>query len=273
MLRNFLYYGLVFGLILTPKSVSAEFSMQAGTVVTGILGMELVYIPPTGAEGFLMGSPETERGREADEGPVTKVVLTEGFYLGRYEVTQKIWTTVMKKPAALNCSYGNEYGKSENHPVYCVSWNEVQEFLSALNDMEPSKGIWTLPTESEWEYAARAGTTTAYSFGEDELPRDHYIWYDYNSEASTQPVGLKRPNPWGLHDMHGNVMEWVLDWYDELPGGQVVDWGGAISGRDRVVKGGSYFSGYFHSRSAFRFLALPDQRFRYIGFRLLKTLR
>lgn len=163
------------------------------------IGIEFVKIP---AGEFMMGSPDNEMYREKDEGPVHKVTIKEPFYLGKFEVTQEQWQKVMEN---------NPSGfKSENLPVEGVSWDDAEEFVKRLNGME-GNDKYRLPSEAEWEYACRAGSTKKYSFGNDETKLVDYAWYLNNSEGMTHPVGQKKPNPWGLYDMYGNVWEWVQD--------------------------------------------------------------
>ena len=144
-----------------------------------------------------------------------EVTISRGFYLGKYEITQGQWESVMGS----NPSY---FGGS-NRPVEQVSWNDVQEFIGRLNEAAGEE-VYRLPTEAEWEYACRAGTTTRWSFGDDEGQLGEYAWYTgNNSPYGTKEVGTKRPNPWGLYDMHGNVWEWCQDWYGSYTSDSQID--------------------------------------------------
>lgn len=227
--------------------------------------MEFVWIP----EGtFRMGSPDTEG--DPDEGPVHDVEIREGFYLGKYEVTQSQWKAVMGS----NPSYHKDEGADRpNHPVERVTWYEVQEFIRRLN-AAAGDSLYRLPSEAEWEYACRAGTKTPWSFGDSRSELTEYAWYrGNNSPEGTKPVGQKKPNPWGLYDMHGNVWEWVQDWYDEEYYRSRSDWvdpQGPTSGDARVRRGGHFGHAAAGVRSAFRHLYLPENRSSTLGVRLLK---
>ena len=168
--------------------------------------------------------------------------------------------------------YNESHFKGTDRPVERVSWNDVQVFLQKLNDLEGCSGCYKLPTEAEWEYAARAGTTTAYSFGANDSELGNYAWYAGNSNGATHPVGEKHPNPWGLYDMHGNVWEWVHDWYDSeyYNRSSSVNPVNEEPGSNRVIRGGSWSNDAGFARSAFRGRRLPDSRGG-VGFRVLRT--
>ena len=221
------------------------------------LGMEFLWIPQ-GA--FVMGSPEDEEGRNDDE-VQHAVRISQGFWMGKYEVTQGEWEAVMGE----NPSDFKECGS--RCPVDSVSWEDVQEFTQKLNERESGSGYrYRLPSEAEWEYAARAGTTGA-RYGELE----EIAWYEANSGEEPHPVGMKRANAWGLHDMLGSVWEWTADWYETYPTGSVTDPEGPSTGSNRVARGGSwyYYAGYV--RSADRRDDSPGYRHYNIGFRLVRT--
>jgi formylglycine-generating enzyme required for sulfatase activity len=238
---------------------------------------------------FLMGSPEDEPGRDSDERQ-HRVTLTQGFHLQTTEVTQDQWQAVM----GYNPSYFQECGG--DCPVENVSWEHVQEFIRRLNVLAGGE-VFRLPTEAEWEYAARAGTTTAIYNGPMEIlgqrnapVLDPIAWYGGNSgveypggwdssewpekqydhkRAGAHPVGLKTPNDWGLYDMIGNVWEWCGDWYGEYPEGPVIDPKGPPSGTARVLRGGGWGAFARYCRAAFRFNVAPDIRDNGIGFRVV----
>ena len=227
-------------------------------------GIEFVWIPPG---EFRMGS--TVRFAESYETQVTRVRITRGFWMGKCEVTQAQWQAVMGS----NPSYFKNCGG--NCPVEKVSWNEVQEFIGKLNGRSGGRR-YRLPTEAEWENAARAGTTTNTYAGDITKPRgndpvlNRIAWYGKNSGGRTHPVGRKAPNAFGLHDMLGNVWEWVGDRFGDYPGGTVADPGGPRSGSSRVFRGGSWNSYARLCRSAYRGRLSPGYRFIHLGFRLLR---
>ncbi|OFZ78482.1 MAG: hypothetical protein A2583_10830, partial [Bdellovibrionales bacterium RIFOXYD1_FULL_53_11] len=190
--------------------------------------MKFVYIAPG---TFMMGSPSSEAGRFNNEDH-HKVTITKGFELQTTEVTQAQWEAVM----GVNPSNF----KGADRPVEKVSWNDAQAFIEKLNAQNDGYR-YRLPTEAEWEYAARAGTKTAYSFGDNASLLGEYAWYDGNSGNETHAVASKKPNAWGLYDMHGNVWELVEDYYTASLGtSSVTDPKGPSSGDYRVIRGGSW---------------------------------
>ncbi len=227
-----------------------------GKKITNSIGMEFVYIPPG---TFMMGSLRNEKGRDNDERQ-HQVTLTKGFYLQTTEVTQAQWKAVMgSNPSKF---------KRDNRPVEMVSWNDVQEFIRKLN-RTGSGNRYRLPTEAEWEYAARAGSTTRFSFGDDEGRLGDYAWYRGNSGKRTHRVAQKKPNNWGFYDMHGNVWEWVQDWKGDYPSGSVTDPKGPSNGSARVLRGGGWNGDARYCRSASRSRRRPAYRLNNSGFRLV----
>ena len=226
---------------------------------TNSIGMEFVLIP---AGEFDMGSPSGETDRYGDEGPVHKVKISDAFYLGKYEVTQKQWREIMgDNPSNYD---------GDNRPVEYVSWNDAQDFIKKLNTKE-STDKYRLPSEAEWEYAARAGSTTRYSFGDIESRLGEYGWYEGNSGDKTHLVGQKKPNPWGLYDMHGNVWEWTQDLYNgdyKVAPADGSAW--ESGGSSRIFRGGSWLYYARDCRSANRNYYIPDFRNYDLGFRLLQ---
>ncbi|HOA60875.1 MAG: formylglycine-generating enzyme family protein [Verrucomicrobia bacterium] len=226
---------------------------------------------------FIMGSPTTERGRSSVEGPQTVVTLTRGFWLGKYEVTQREYLAVMGENPSL-------FASDLNRPVESVRWYDATNYCGKLAAQERAAGRlptgydFRLPTEAQWEYACRAGTTTRYSFG-DALECDdrcaacsvaaRYMCWCGSPGDQGYPVGRKLPNPWGLYDMHGNVYEWCHDrWMNFLPGGTVVDPVGPDSGSDRLIRGGSWYDQGQYCRSAARGGNWPGIGANLLGFRV-----
>jgi formylglycine-generating enzyme required for sulfatase activity len=169
----------------------------------------------------------------SDEKPLHSVTISKGFYMGKFEVTQKEWVAIMGSNPS--------YFEGDNRPVERVSWNDVQEFIKKLNAKEGGDK-YRLPTEAEWEYACRAGSNGKWHFGDNENQLGDYAWYTANSGNETKPVGQKKPNAFGLHDMHGNVWEWCQDWYgkDYYGNSPKTDPTGPSSGSYRVYRGGSW---------------------------------
>ena len=230
---------------------------------TNALDMTFQLIP---AGTFTMGSPTNELGRDSDE-IQHQVTLTQAYYMQTTEVTQGQWRSVMgSNPSDFaNCG--------DNCPVENVSWDDIQSFITAMN--QRGDGTYRLPTEAEWEYAARAGSTSAFANGGISVTDCSYDpnldamgWYCGNASSTTHSVGGKQPNAWGLYDMHGNVWEWCQDWYGGYPTGAVTDPTGPSSGSDRVLRGGSWSYRARNGRSAGRGI-LPGGRSRNCGFRLV----
>jgi formylglycine-generating enzyme required for sulfatase activity len=214
------------------------------------IGMEFKLIP---AGTFTMG----EKNKARD------VTLTKPFKMGVHEVTQAQYEQVMKNnPSSF---------KGAENPVEQVSWEDAVEFCRKLSELSAEKAagnVYRLPTEAQWEYACRAGTTTQFSFGDDESDLGDYAWYRENSASKAHPVGGKQPNAWGLYDMHGNVWEWCQDWYDDYPSGAVTDPTGPASGSYRVYRGGSWRRTAGSCRSASRGRHFPSSRYFISGFRV-----
>jgi formylglycine-generating enzyme required for sulfatase activity len=203
-----------------------------------------------------MGSPENEKDRNSDEGPVHTVVLP-AFEIGKYEVTNAQYQRVQPQ-------HRFPQGQ-EDHPAVDVSWDEVRAFCEHHG--------YRLPTEAEWEYAARAGTPTRWSFGDDEAKLGRYAWYSKNLGIQAHAVGTREPNPWGLHDMHGNVWEWVQDcWHDDYQGAPAdgSTWEGGDCGF-RVLRGGAFDGVPGLLRSAYRAGFVPVYRDRFDGFRCARA--
>lgn len=239
------------------------------------LKLEMVLIP---AGKFLMGSSmeevdkayksetyykdktEKELGEiiasvTKNETPMHEVIITKSFYLGKYEVTQEQWEAIMGKKAGKP--------KASRLPIADISWNECQDFIKKLN--AKTKGKYRLPTEAEWEYACRAGTSFAYSFG------DNITKKDANYEGGLKPVGSYKPNAFGLYDMHGNVYEFCNDFYSLYTKTQAIDPLGPASGEAHVLRSGSFANLRAASRSSFRTAHTPNTRYYNDGLRLAKS--
>ena len=188
------------------------------------------------------------------------VTISKPFYLGKYEVTQEQWRALMGENPS--------HFKGRTKPVENVSWHDAQIFIKKLNKKEGGNK-YRLPTDAEWEHAARAGTDTEYFFGDDPAALRDYAWFDGHSEFKPHPVGKKKHNPWGLYDVYGNVWEWVQDWWaDEYQEGAVTDPTGPASGSRRVSRGGSWLTDAMYCRSASRGWLNRGCRAICIGFRL-----
>ncbi|MDA0746406.1 MAG: SUMF1/EgtB/PvdO family nonheme iron enzyme [bacterium] len=261
-LADFLLFAQAFDRETNPKKNTLTVALP------GHANMDLVYIPPG---TFRMGSPKNEKERDnSDEGPQHEVKISNGFYLGKYEVTQKQWEAVM---GTTPWSKQNYVQVSPDNPAVYISWNDAQEFVHKLNVAE-GDSLYRLPTEAEWEYACRAGTTTRWSFGENETLLSDHAWYFDNAwnreEQYVHTAGIKKPSAWGLYDMHGNAWEWCQDWYGLYSDDAFTDPQGPPSGPGRIVRSGafSFFSRY--TRSAYRSYFSPDLRSFDLGFRLLR---
>jgi formylglycine-generating enzyme required for sulfatase activity len=267
--------------------------------ITNSIGMKLVRIP---RGTFQMGSPIEEEDGENDE-VQHQVTISKDYYLGVTEVTQGQYQKVMGSNPSYFQKRVIRKSDSSMYPVELVSWEDAVEFCKKLSELQKEKKAgraYRLPTEAEWEYACRAGSTTAYCFGGNSKSLGDYAWFGNNSGSkeldadalwsktkddmeetqkyldtlfsagcSTHPVGEKKPNAWGLYDMHGNVWEWCSDWYGDYPESAVSDPAGQREGGSRVYRGGSWFFGAAFCRSAVRRRLGPSQRDNsFIGFRV-----
>ena len=241
---------------------------SGNTFVIKEINLELVKCP---AGSFMMGSPKEELGRSDDE-KLHLVTITKPFYIGKFEVTQSQYVALMEKNPS-------EF-VNQNNPVESVSYYDAKAFCDKLNskyiNILPKGYKFDLPTEAQWEYACRAGTTTALNNGKNLTKVDgacfnvdEVAWYGENSGKTTHEVGQKKPNAWGIYDMHGNVFEWCRDWYGEYPTSEANDPQGPDNGSKRVERGGYYWLGADLCRSAFRFREeYYDRGSSSVGFRV-----
>jgi formylglycine-generating enzyme required for sulfatase activity len=228
-------------------------------IIKNSIGMEFVLIP---AGSFMMGADRNFEDAFEDELPQHKVVISRSFYIGEYEVTQAQWVAIM----------GNNPSKFKDRkrPVEQVAWDDVKEFIHILNKKEKTNA-YRLPTEAEWEYAARAGSDTTYCFGDDPDDLSQYAWINENSGKKTHPVAKLKKNAWGIYDMHGNVWEWCQDNYGDkyYSNSPLMDPKGPSKGSLRVGRGGSWSSDARHCRSAVRYHDSQGDRDPDVGFRLI----
>jgi formylglycine-generating enzyme len=237
--------------------------------ITNTIGMTFREIP---AGNFLMGSPGNEVGRQDGEHQ-HKVTISKAFYMQTTEVTQGQWKALMATEPWKGKSFVKE---GPSYAASYVNWDDATAYCKKLSEKEGK--TYRLPTEAEWEYACRAGTETRWSFGDDEKELGDYAWYRDNAydidEKYAHQVGLKKPNAFGLHDMHGNVFEWCYDYHgkDYYKESSEKDPTGPTSGSKRVMRGGSWRYGSRYTRSAYRDRLVADYRGANVGFRLVREL-
>ncbi|MFM8187400.1 MAG: formylglycine-generating enzyme family protein [Pirellula sp.] len=237
--------------------------------MTNSIGMSFRHIA---AGTFMMGTPGTCQSPFLSDTQHT-TTITKDFFMGTCQVSQAQFAKVMSQ----NPSYfRGDKGRieSSNHPVENVSWYQAYafcHFLSGIPDEKQAGRVYRLPTEAQWEYACRAGSTTAFSFGDDVTMLDHAGWYGRNSAGRTAQVGQKSPNAWGLYDMHGNVFEWCRDWYAPYSREASTDPIGPAAGYGRVFRGGSWDLAAQWCGSAFRSMNHPAYRMNNLGFRVMIT--
>ena len=240
---------------------------QAPDVIENSIGVRMKFLP---AGTFTMGDDLSD----AFQRPEHRVTLSRPFYLGVHEVTHAQWKRVMAELPSDR--------EADDHPVESVSWQDVITFcekLSALPEERKAGRVYRLPTEAEWEYACRAGTTTKFSFGDHQADLGEYGWFDKNASIghnsvrpATHPVGLKKPNPWGLYDMHGNVAEWCNDGPDRYQESVVTDPTGRAEESSRIMRGGSWQKLAGYAQSAYRLSSATWVRSNDVGFRLAMSL-
>lgn len=269
MEKNGNYFGVI-SILCAFLLIAAVESSAAEKTYTNSIGMEFILVP---AGTFIMGADKNLQQAFDFETPQHRVTISKSFYLGKFPVTQAQWDAVVR--------HNRSKFKGPNNPVEGVSRDDIQNFIFRLSRMEGHKTFfmpidpdrYRLPTEAEWEYAARAGTETAYSFGSDVRQLGDYAWYEDNSGGTTHPVGQKLPNPWGFYDMHGNVFEWVADSYtkDYYSKSPELDPTGPLEMGRGVSRGGAWSFPARSCRSAARLAQGMDHQRDFIGFRLAFT--
>lgn len=258
------YSAIVFILIASSLLIAIGYAQPVGAVEDKTFqGIRFALIE---AGCFQMGNNKPSTDRTSSESPSHKVCIDKPFYIGETEVTQKQWEDVMgNNPSKV---------KSYDKPVDKVSWDDIQIFIEKLNAKDGGK-YFRLPTEAEWEYAARAGSEDDYSFGDNPKSLPEFAWFgNLGYKGSSHEVAQKDPNQWGLYDMHGNVWEWVNDWYSptyysESPANNPL---GPDTGKYRVYRGGSFIGKASELRVSVRYSAMPSTRTQDLGFRLVRQL-
>jgi len=261
-LSIFLSSLVIFGVI----QLDCQALAQPPKEITNSIGMKLVLIPKG---TFMMGSPASEEHHDESE-TQHEVTISKDYYLGVTEVTQGQYEKVMGTNPSFFQKRELRKSDSSMYPVEQVSWEDAVEFCKKLSDLpEEKKAVreYRLPTEAEWEYACRAGSKTAYSFGESSKSLGDYAWFRRNSNGQTHPVGEKKANAWGLYDMHGNVSEWCSDWHGDYSKGVVSDPIGPREGLERVARGGIWGGPAETARSGSRAWRNPAVQY-YDGFRV-----
>lgn len=248
--------------MLSDQRIRVQHPQPGVEITEPVLGMQFVYIAPG---SFMMGSPESEVNRYPDEKQHI-VRIRSGFWMGKYEVTFEEYDTFSRATHHTR-ALDEQWGRGKR-PVININWFEASDFARWLSAR--SGHHYRLPTEAEWEYAARAGTTTAYSFGDNSADFPDYAWNTTNANHQTHAVGLKKPNPWGLYDMHGNVWEWTASTYAKEYDGSELRGSSDKSNARRSVRGGAWYFYPKGMRSADRRIYSPWLRFPYIGFRLVR---
>ncbi len=252
-MKRRMFFSVITVLMIFASVVGVRLEAKDKTFASPAMGAQFILIVPG---TFMKGDVQSVSRRQ--------VTISKPFYIQTTEVTQGQWKKVMGN----NPSSFKECG--DDCPVENISWIMAQGFIRKLNQKEGTNK-YRLPTEAEWEYACRAGTTTNFSFGNDVEELPDYAWYHINSANRTHPVAQKKPNPWGLYDMHGNVWEWCMDWQDDSPTGAAKDPAEPSSGHQhRVMRGGSWPNNPATLTSAFRGQDYPVIQSSDIGFRLVR---
>jgi len=251
-MRTTLIYFSLLTLVLSSHGQIARKAGQSRTFkLQNDLSIEMVWIP---SGSFTMGNTSGEDDRWSEDEQAHEVIITKGFWMSKYEITQSQWTQVMGTQPSEE--------KGEQLPVTNVSWQDAMDFIKKTRSEDTN---YDLPTEAQWEHAAKAGTNQPYS-----LPRDQITWHKGNSGGSTHPVGQKQPNAWGLYDIHGNVGEWVKDWRAAFTAQKTIDPTGPETGEFKLIKGGQFTGRPRHTQSFDRQRGNPTSRRFFIGFRIIR---
>lgn len=231
-------------------------------IIENSIGIEMALVP---AGQFTMGGDQVTEQADENETPRHSVTFDTSFHIGRVAVTQSQWQAVMEtNPSRF---------EDPARPVEMVSHHDASLFVKRLNQKEATRS-YRLPTEAQWEYAARAGSREAYCYGAGKMKLTRYAWLNKNSDNTTQPAGLLLPNAWGLYDMHGNIHEWCSDWFDRnyYAASPARHPTGPDTGLARVLRGGDWGSADWYCRCAVRSLSSPDRRSQRVGFRIVKLI-
>jgi formylglycine-generating enzyme required for sulfatase activity len=250
MKRIFRFFAMI-AMLIAASSFVIDAAAQDKSFTSPAIGAGFVLIP---GGTFMMGDAVKHQ-----------VVISKPYYMQVTEVTQGQWRKIMGSNPSLFNACGNDC------PVENISWVDVQEFIRRLNQKEGVKK-YRLPTEAEWEFACGAGSAVKDAPGAKEDAFGDYAWYDANSDRKTHPVATKKPNAWGLYDMHGNVLEWCQDWYDDYPRGKVTDPKGTSSAQHKVLRGGAWLGSTTTLQCTFRSEDYAVVQSNDIGFRLARDL-
>jgi formylglycine-generating enzyme required for sulfatase activity len=249
----------------SPKQEAQDILPEGKPYNVPDLDMKMIWVPPG---KFVMGSPKSEPGHRQEEEELHQVTISRGFWVGQFEVTQAQFETILgDNPSAF---------KDPQMPVHKVNWHEAMEFCEVLTEREksvnrmPNKWSFNLPSEAQWEYACRADTTTVFHFGNEAEELPPYGWFADNSDGGPKTIGTKKPNAWGIHDLHGNMGEWCFDWYGKAyPVDGSVDPITEKASAFKVFRGGTYTDIPERCRAAHRHRITPETRNPWIGFRVV----
>ena len=248
-----------------PQKVEQDILPEGKPYTVPELNLKMIWVP---AGKFMMGSPKSEPGHQTEEENLHQVIISRGFWVGQFEITQSQYEMMMGENPSIIVD--------PRMPVQKVSWENAMEFCKELTSREmqedrlPEHWIFNLPTEAQWEYACRADISGPFHFGYETDELADYAWFHENSSGSPKPGGLKKPNSWGIHDMHGNLGEWCFDWYGKVyPPDGSVDPITEKASRFKVFRGGTYTDLAERCRAAYRNRIEPSVSNPWIGFRVV----